>query len=562
MDKPEVLNQLILDVRAFLLVLDKETLTPFAQEQKRSISDLLTILEDAPMEDAEYMIMTCPSGDSSSQKMNRTADMDGELSPGAGLSQAEESSSSFSPERLLRGKPDPVEPSFFNISLERLHEGTELLVPVTGMPVEADSSGSLYESYGEEKDDDDDDDDDNDDDEEEDSVKDRAHYLKWTTSLPCIHPALEARLYGFLWRRRWLGQWSQQLFVIRSRILLCYRCMRDLRPLLELSLAGCRVICRSKPRGKVPHQLKLLASSQTLVLGFHSWLQAQEWRKVIEEVSSSEHSLPVWQHSSRIRAAHPDDSCSAETVPSAKPTAPSGFLSVFMHCQWQTLWCRMEAGALRMSRDEASGAGPRHSLPLHGCDVRPGPDTPLAPRITVTRCGDQLAILEASSEEDRQRWLVLLQKGATRYRLPPHNALRGPRNHTLPNPDTHTADSVPEWHRPSPPQLVHCNASVVQHSRSVVTREPENWNRYSGTADLCQGRRMVAAFAGETQMHHIPRSRDLHPKVGSKMNLLTGGRQPKTASLRKSQTICSDKNQVGWLNLLRRTTSASSSLKR
>ncbi|XP_023664040.1 actin filament-associated protein 1-like 2 isoform X2 [Paramormyrops kingsleyae] len=554
MDKPEVLNQLILDLRAFLLVLDKETLTPFAQEQKTSISDLLTVLEDAPMEDAEYMIMTCPSGNSTSQmKINGRSDTDGVLSPAAGLSQAEESSCSFSPERLLGGNPDPVEPSFFHISLERLcHEGTELVVPVTGMTVEADSSASLYESYGEEKDDDD----------EEDSVKDRAHYLKWTTSLPCVHPVLEARLSGFLWRRRWLGQWSKQLFVVRSRILLCYRCMRDLRPLLELSLAGCRVICRSKPRRRVPHQLKLLASSQTLVLGFHNWLQAQEWRKVIEEVSSTEHSVSVWQHSSRIRAAHPDDSCSAETAPSAKPTAPPGFLSVFMHCQWQTLWCRMEAGALRMSRDEASEAGPWHSLPLRGCEVRPGPDTPLAPRITVTRCGDQLAILEANSEDDRQRWLVLLQEGAARYRLSPHNALRSLRNHTLPNPDTHTADSIPEWQSPSPPQLVHCDASVVQHSRSAVKREPENWNRYSSAKDLCQGRTMVTASAGKTQTHHIPGSRDLHPKVGSKMNLLTEGRQPKTASLRKLQTICSDKTQVGWLNLLRRTTSACSSLKR
>ncbi|XP_048861006.1 actin filament-associated protein 1-like 2 isoform X4 [Brienomyrus brachyistius] len=534
MDKPEVLNQLILDVRAFLLVLDKETLTPFAQEQKRSISDLLTILEDAPMEDAEYMIMTCPSGDSSSQKMNRTADMDGELSPGAGLSQAEESSSSFSPERLLRGKPDPVEPSFFNISLERLHEGTELLVPVTGMP-----GGGLSEGPGP---------------------------LPEVDHLTALHPSCFGGPSLWLPMEETLVRPVEPAAVRHpqphSAVLQVYE-----GPSTSAGAESGRLPCdlqvQAQREGATPAEVAgQLPNPGPGLPQLAPGPGVAEGLEVIEEVSSSEHSLPVWQHSSRIRAAHPDDSCSAETVPSAKPTAPSGFLSVFMHCQWQTLWCRMEAGALRMSRDEASGAGPRHSLPLHGCDVRPGPDTPLAPRITVTRCGDQLAILEASSEEDRQRWLVLLQKGATRYRLPPHNALRGPRNHTLPNPDTHTADSVPEWHRPSPPQLVHCNASVVQHSRSVVTREPENWNRYSGTADLCQGRRMVAAFAGETQMHHIPRSRDLHPKVGSKMNLLTGGRQPKTASLRKSQTICSDKNQVGWLNLLRRTTSASSSLKR
>ena len=76
----------------------------------------------------------------------------------------------------------------------------------------AESDSSHYESYG-----DDDEDDDDDDDE---PVKDRAHYIQWSASQPCLRPAPESRLCGYLWRRKWLGQWTKQLFIIRNDVLL------------------------------------------------------------------------------------------------------------------------------------------------------------------------------------------------------------------------------------------------------------------------------------------------------------------------------------------------------
>lgn len=74
----------------------------------------------------------------------------------------------------------------------------------------AESDSSHYESYGEE----------DDDDEEEEPVKDRAHYIQWSASQPCLRPAPESRLCGYLWRRKWLGQWTKQLFIIRNDVLL------------------------------------------------------------------------------------------------------------------------------------------------------------------------------------------------------------------------------------------------------------------------------------------------------------------------------------------------------
>ncbi|TKS79182.1 Actin filament-associated protein 1-like 2 [Collichthys lucidus] len=52
------------------------------------------------------------------------------------------------------------------------------------------------------------------------TVKDRAHYIQWSASQPCLRPAPESRLCGYLWRRKWLGQWTKQLFIIRNDVLL------------------------------------------------------------------------------------------------------------------------------------------------------------------------------------------------------------------------------------------------------------------------------------------------------------------------------------------------------
>ncbi len=65
-----------------------------------------------------------------------------------------------------------------------------------------------------------------------------------------------------------------------------------------------------------------------------------------------------------------------------------------MNCQWQSLWCRVEDGVLKMYRDEASDETPQYTVQLRGSEVRPGPDTAHAYRITITQQGDQVAVLE------------------------------------------------------------------------------------------------------------------------------------------------------------------------
>ncbi|XP_005754798.1 actin filament-associated protein 1-like 2 [Pundamilia nyererei] len=272
MDKQKVLAKLIWDLQSFLSVLDSENLSYIAQAQKKSISELLSTLQnqDAPVEDAEYMIMSCPS----SSPSNELTD-----TPAKAVRASELVSNQDLSAWLRNGLQGPKVPPHPPGGLggddddEDTYEEAEPYVPAdaTASNTEkAESDSSHYESYDEE----------DDDDGGEELVKDRAHYIRWSASQPCLKPTPESRLCGYLWRRKWLGQWSKELFIIRNDVLLCYKCARDLLPQLELNLRGCQLVYKSKSSRKIQHQLKLvLLGSETLVLGYSTFQQADEWKK-------------------------------------------------------------------------------------------------------------------------------------------------------------------------------------------------------------------------------------------------------------------------------------------
>uniref|UniRef100_W5NCE1 Si:dkey-220o5.5 n=1 Tax=Lepisosteus oculatus TaxID=7918 RepID=W5NCE1_LEPOC len=257
------LSQLISDLQSFLLVLDRENLSYIAQAKKKSISDLLSRMQDTPAQPEfrddrhrpiplRKMLLIPESSDTKLYK-NKVRSKQGQSDVAA----------------LPSDPPDDPD--------DGCYEEAEPFFP-SGPPTEGvDSDSSHYESYGEEEEEE----------EEEDSVKDRAHYIQWRSSQPCLRPAPESRICGYLWRKRWLGQWTRQLFVIRNHLLLCYKCAKDLQPLLELCLQGCHAVYKSKLNKKIQHELKVVTSVETVVLGFPSRQQAEEWRKIIEEVSGS-----------------------------------------------------------------------------------------------------------------------------------------------------------------------------------------------------------------------------------------------------------------------------------
>ncbi|XP_024865584.2 actin filament-associated protein 1-like 2 [Kryptolebias marmoratus] len=588
MDKQKVLAKLIWDLQSFLSILDSENLSYIAQAQKKSISELLSKLQtpDNPVEDAEYMVMSCPSSSPSNELADTPAT---EFVWSSELVLNQDSSV-----RLRDGTKGPTVPPHPPGGLrgddeeEDTYEEAEPYAAAesTASNAErAESDSSYYEPYGEEEDDDGDDD-------GEGLVKDRAHYIQWSASQPCLRPAPESRLCDYLWRRKWLGQWSKQLFILRNDVLLCYKCAQDLLPQMEMNLRGCQLLYKSKSNGKIQHQLKLvLLGSESLVLGFSSFEHADEWRRVIEEVSvggdeetQSFSSLNKSDHRLSCRSSSVQiDSDEEKPSASCSLNKHRGFLNVLMNCQWQSLWCQVEDGVLNMFGDEEEDKqeeeeevkrSPQYTVQLTGCDVRV--DTERSYRITLSMLSDQVAVLEVSSSEEKQRWLKLLQDGAAhqghhdnKRQEPTGGALSGLQTRRFPTSNTYMDDpfSLSGTVRDQP---VYSNSSTLEHmlrssqdlisSRDSVTYSNTVFSSHNG---FCVSGRNAREVQRGVQKLELAGTPVVPLRAGSETNLVFAGKRNKRTSFRQSLAICTERAQVGFLNpLLRRTASAKSSLKR
>ncbi|KAM4576369.1 actin filament-associated protein 1-like 2 isoform 2-T2 [Odontesthes bonariensis] len=592
MDKQKVLAKLIWDLQSFLSVLDSENLSYIAQAQKKSISELLSRLQtqDTPVEDAEYMIMSCPS----SSPSNELTD-----TPGTGTGSCCRSENSWDVKEGVWSS-EPVSNKDSSTWLRNVMQGLTVPPPPPGGDDEedtyeeaepyvaadttvsntepADSDSSHYESYGEEEEEEDDY-------EGAELVKDRAHYIQWSASQPCLRPAPESRLCGYLWRRKWLGQWSKQLFIVRNDTLLCYKCARDLLPQLELNLRGCQLVYKSKSNAKIQHQLKVVPrGSDSLVLGYSSFQQADEWRKVMEEVSVG--GEVQTRSFSSLNKLDQLLSCRSSTVQTdsdeEKPSAPcslnrdKGFLNVLMNCQWQSLLCQVDGEILNMfGEEEEVERSPQYTVQLRGCEVTAcevtASDSGRSYRITLSMLGDRVAVLEASSAEERQRWLKLLQDGAAGHHddsTQKHTggALSGLQIRRFPTSNTYMDDpfSLSGAGRDQP---VYSNSCMLEHilhsSQDSVHRSSVSSKDSVTYSNLSSHSMKPAEVQRGVQKLELAGRRTVQLRAGSETNLASAGRQNKRSSFRQSLAICTERAQVGFLNpLLRRTASAKTSLRR
>uniref|UniRef100_A0A8C6T8R0 PH domain-containing protein n=1 Tax=Neogobius melanostomus TaxID=47308 RepID=A0A8C6T8R0_9GOBI len=543
MDKQKVLTRLVWDLDSFLSLLDSENLSYIAQAQKKSLSELLTALHSTAttttttVEDAEYMVMSCPS-------TSPTEPTDAPPHPPPDVTWSV-------------SKPDPTQPEI-SVSPEEGEDTYEEAAPYVAQPAgntteKAESDSSHYESYGDE-----------DDNEEEAGFEGGARlvmdrrFVQWSASQPCLRPAPESRLCGYLWRRKWLGQWTKQLFTVRNHWLLCYKCSRDPVPQLELDLRGCLLVSKSKPQRRIPHTLRLvLPGSESLVLGFSDHQQALEWRTVMEELSSGDseaHSAsvirtePLSCRSSAVQTDSDDDRSSAPQ----RPHLDKGFLNVLMNCQWQSLRCAVEGGVLNMfaHRDPDQNPSPQYTVPLSGCQVSSGPDTAHSYRITLSTLTDQLAVLEVNSAEEKQRWIKLLQDSANQRQesAPPETTppLSGLQTRRFPALNTYET------------QPLYSNSSVLQHT----LHRPNDSSAESGVDSSFNSKRGAEArsvqrleLAGKTHG-----SNGVQLRAASERDLTS---KHKRSSFRQSLAVCSERAQASFLTpLLRRTASAKLSLKR
>ncbi|CAN8205886.1 unnamed protein product [Coccothraustes coccothraustes] len=538
MSRQRDLDKLLSDLRSFLLILDRESLSAAARAKKRSVSELLGRLQ-GPSEDAEYMIMRC-------------------LSPSPGTPQGRTSPAPLERPLSPQNKEPGVPPA---PTADDSYEDAE--PPGHGRTGGGDSDSSHYESYGEEEEEE----------EEEEGVTDRAHYLRWPSA-----PSAEAeppgrpepQLCGFLWRKRWLGQWAKQLFIVREHALLCFRCAADLQPVLELDLRGCRVTYKDKRGKKMPHALKVTGTAgEVLVIGFQSRQQAEDWRK-------------VWRCCSRAgegprpgEDAKGGEGCEGPGLGGCRPPCPltglpAGFLAVRLRGRWQRLWCAVRHGALRMFPEPGAAQRPVCALRLDGCEVSPGPaaGSPQNLRIRIAQRGRELALLQARSDEEREAWLKTLQarggvepkKGDGPPPRPPRPSSRpaagGLLLRRVPTPNAYMDDPFGQPPPAETPKHLYSNAERLQQLVTPAAALCPPLAPLSHSSVLA-GKRAFPKL--EEKVGQLERGVKGRLKAGSEMNLLALGKSLKGHI---AATAGSAGSEGSFLRpLLKRTTSAKSALR-
>ncbi|XP_059388453.1 actin filament-associated protein 1-like 2 isoform X2 [Carassius carassius] len=434
MDKHKVLEQLLEQLQRFLKILDGEKLSGNATVQKGLLTELLQSYKSSNGGDEEYIYMnkvTCQNQD----KTDRDYRPEANGVPGKHIP--------------MKNPPEPPPPRPCNIGrepfplppapapacleTESYYEDPQPYDPISINDTEPVSSS--YESYDEE---------------EVTKGKSTAQH-QWPSPEASIELMKDARICAFLWRKKWLGQWAKQLCVIREHRLLCYKSSKDQTPLLDISLLGCSVVYKEKQTKRKEHKLKITPlGGEAIVLGLQSKEQAEQWLKVIQEISpkNSAGSADITdsptlictkgeqseRHSVASESGSSTDShtenlenkdvkkkygkfsnlmnigkkkvSSLESPEKAVDT--SGYLNVLVNTQWRSRWCSVRDRQLWIYSDKSKSKVSQQPVALEGCMVLPDPSPEHLYSFRIQMDGEELATLEAKSSADMGHWLGLI----------------------------------------------------------------------------------------------------------------------------------------------------------
>ncbi|XP_059956471.1 actin filament-associated protein 1-like 2 isoform X1 [Mesoplodon densirostris] len=311
----------------------------------------------------------------------------------------------------------------------------------TSLNEDGEAVSSSYESY-----------------DEDESSKGKSAPYQWPSPEASIELMRDARICAFLWRKKWLGQWAKQLCVIKDTRLLCYKSSKDHSPQLDVNLLGSSVVHKEKQVRKKEHKLKITPmSADVIVLGLQSKDQAEQWLRVIQEVSGlpsegacegsqytpdaqrlscpkpdiTEKYLSASEYGSSIDG-HPEvpetkdvkKKCSAglklsnlmnlgrkkstSLEPPERSLETSSYLNVLVNSQWKSRWCSARDSHLYFYQDRNRSKAAQQPLSLVGCEVVPDPSPDHLYSFRILHDGEELAKLEAKSSEEMGHWLGLL----------------------------------------------------------------------------------------------------------------------------------------------------------
>ncbi|XP_022361481.1 actin filament-associated protein 1 isoform X1 [Enhydra lutris kenyoni] len=436
------MEELIVELRLFLELLDHEYLTSTVREKKAVITDILLRIQSSKGFDVKDH------------------------------AQRQETPNSLPapPQMPLPEIPQPWLPPDSGpppLPTSSLPEGYyEEAVPLSpGKAPEyitsnydSDAMSSSYESY----------------DEEEEDGKGKKTRHQWPSEEASMDLVKDAKICAFLLRKKRFGQWSKLLCVVKDARLLCYKSSKDQQPQMELPLQGCNITYTPKDSKKKKHELKITQQgTDPLVLAVQSKEQAEQWLKVIRDVYSGcsgqvesegpppssspvhktelekklsserpssdgegvmENGATVCEGKEQVKRKKSSKSEAKGTVSkvtgkkitkiiglgkkkpstdeqtsSAEEDVPTcGYLNVLSNSRWRERWCRVKDNRLIFHKDRTDLKTHIVSVPLRGCDVIPGLDSKHPLTFRLLRNGQEVAVLEASSSEDMGRWIGIL----------------------------------------------------------------------------------------------------------------------------------------------------------
>ncbi|XP_070488298.1 actin filament-associated protein 1-like 2 isoform X4 [Equus przewalskii] len=464
------LEQLLTELDDFLKILDQENLSSTAEVKKSGLAELLRLYTKSSSSDEEYIYMNKVTV----HKQQNAESQDKVPEEQSPLTNGEPSQHTSAPQKSLPDLPPPkIIPERKQLSIPRIESpegyyeeaepydtslnGHSGRFPPSGVPrwgqvpegviyatitlEDGEAVSSSYESY-----------------DEEESNKGKSAPYQWPSPEASIELMRDARICAFLWRKKWLGQWAKQLCVIKDTRLLCYKSSKDHSPQLDVNLLGSSVVHKEKQVRKKEHKLKITPmNADVIVLGLQSKDQAEQWLRVIQEVSGlpsegvsegnqytpdaqrpncqkpdiTEKFLSASEYGSSIEG-HPEvpetkdvkKKCSAglklsnlmnlgrkkstSLEPPERSLETSSYLNVLVNSQWKSRWCSVRDSHLHFYQDRNRSKVAQQPLSLVGCEVVPDPSPDHLYSFRILHNGEELAKLEAKSSEEMGHWLGLL----------------------------------------------------------------------------------------------------------------------------------------------------------
>ncbi|XP_053778879.1 actin filament-associated protein 1 isoform X3 [Desmodus rotundus] len=436
------MEELIVELRLFLELLDHEYLTSTVREKKAVITDILLRVQAAKGVDVRdhALKLETPSSLPAPPQMPLPEIPQPWLPPDNGPPPLPTSS-------LPEGYYEEAVPLSPGKAPEYITSNYD-----------SDAMSSSYESY----------------DEEEEDGKGKKMRHQWPSEEASMDLVKDAKICAFLLRKKRFGQWTKLLCVIKDTKLLCYKSSKDQQPQMELPLPGCSITYIPKDGKKKKHELKITQQgTDPLVLAVQSKEQAEQWLRVVKEVysgcsgpvdsecpppsSSPVHKVELEKKLSSERPSSDGEGviengvamCDGkepvkrkkssksegkgtvskvtgkkitkiislgkkkpstdEQTSSAEEDVPTcGHLSVLSNNRWRERWCRVKDNKLVLHKDRTDLKSHIASIPLRGCEVIPGLDSRHPLSFRLLRNGQEVAVLEASSSEDMGRWIGIL----------------------------------------------------------------------------------------------------------------------------------------------------------